>query len=376
MTTPTITCDICPRACKLQEGQTGFCHVRKNVGGKNVDALYELFPLCGGLGSFCASCDSVFFPGCNLNCSFCIFPFLSTQFHGDMAGLRRITPRDFANWGFTQSAKCGSREWLDPRMGRPMLIFVGGEPTLHYEYILEVSRICREHGGGVDLKVLTSGFVSSPIMEKVAKAVDSISIGVKASASARVYRQFGADPAYVLKSIKIAWDNCPDIHVKDLIGPGCEPSDDEVDAFASWLRENTDADVRYYVSPVCAPVQWLNMPSPLHYFPGDERVLVNRRLTRVASRVWSKFHFTNMIINCEVLRSYPDLNPYPRELLIYPHGKASCARIHQVPAFNDAPLWLRKQMLDDYLRGKIDHQVNVERLKKYDVRKEGAEILG
>jgi hypothetical protein len=38
-----IVCDVCPRNCDLEEGQTGFCNVRKNVNGENVDGLYGLF---------------------------------------------------------------------------------------------------------------------------------------------------------------------------------------------------------------------------------------------------------------------------------------------------------------------------------------------
>ncbi len=31
-----VPCDLCPRDCKLKEGQRGLCFVRANIGGKIV----------------------------------------------------------------------------------------------------------------------------------------------------------------------------------------------------------------------------------------------------------------------------------------------------------------------------------------------------
>src|SRR5262245_42176059 len=75
-----ILCTLCPRACKLHEGQRAFCFVRQNVGGKMVLTTY------GRSSGFCV--DPIekkplnhFFPGtavlsfgtagCNLGCKFC-----------------------------------------------------------------------------------------------------------------------------------------------------------------------------------------------------------------------------------------------------------------------------------------------------------------
>ncbi|MBR6259215.1 MAG: radical SAM protein, partial [Oscillospiraceae bacterium] len=33
-------CPICPRACLLEEGQTGFCRGRKNIGGEVLPVNY------------------------------------------------------------------------------------------------------------------------------------------------------------------------------------------------------------------------------------------------------------------------------------------------------------------------------------------------
>ena len=75
-----IECRLCPRFCKLNEGQRGFCFVRQNFGGQMVLTTY------GRSSGFCI--DPIekkplnhFYPGtsvlsfgtagCNLGCRFC-----------------------------------------------------------------------------------------------------------------------------------------------------------------------------------------------------------------------------------------------------------------------------------------------------------------
>ncbi len=75
-----IQCDLCPRACKLGEGQRGFCFVRQRRDNRMTLATY------GRSSGFCI--DPIekkplnhFYPGtgvlsfgtagCNLGCRFC-----------------------------------------------------------------------------------------------------------------------------------------------------------------------------------------------------------------------------------------------------------------------------------------------------------------
>ena len=35
-----VLCDVCPKFCKLREGQIGFCRARSNIGGRIVPINY------------------------------------------------------------------------------------------------------------------------------------------------------------------------------------------------------------------------------------------------------------------------------------------------------------------------------------------------
>ena len=75
-----ILCTLCPRFCRMGEGQAGFCYIRKNIGSK-------LYPLGYGtstgfaidpiekkpLNHFLPGSEILSFgtAGCNLGCRFC-----------------------------------------------------------------------------------------------------------------------------------------------------------------------------------------------------------------------------------------------------------------------------------------------------------------
>lgn len=75
-----VLCDVCPKFCKLREGQIGFCRARSNIGGKIVPINYgqatslaldpiekkPLMRFCPG--TYILSYGSY---GCNLRCPYC-----------------------------------------------------------------------------------------------------------------------------------------------------------------------------------------------------------------------------------------------------------------------------------------------------------------
>ena len=75
-----VLCDVCPKFCKLREGQIGFCRARSNIGGKIVPINYgqatslaldpiEKKPLMRFFsGTYILSYGSY---GCNLRCPYC-----------------------------------------------------------------------------------------------------------------------------------------------------------------------------------------------------------------------------------------------------------------------------------------------------------------
>jgi len=266
-----LVCDICPRSCELAEGETGFCNVRKNVAGKNVDGLYGLFyPYPERYNDVAPGSYTIVFPGCNAKCSYCDVPFLSTGFNGDTSSwpggaYRRLTPHEIVE---RVKAKAGAE-----RAGFTcgLMGLFGGEAILHYEYVIEAGRMCRE--AGCASKIHTNGFISEEILRKVLSVVDVISVNVKGSGSSAVYQGMGVDFDVVLHSIEVA---CKTqnvrVQVSDLIGPNLLPSTEEAARFAQRLHDIAGSDIRVDIQAVGQPMDrfpdpWREGNAPP---PGDE----------------------------------------------------------------------------------------------------------
>lgn len=95
-------CQVCPRHCRISEGNLGFCRARRNISGTIVDDNYgkitaaaldpiEKKPLARFYpGSKIFSVGSY---GCNLRCSFCQNHEISMTDGRDL-NLVDITPED------------------------------------------------------------------------------------------------------------------------------------------------------------------------------------------------------------------------------------------------------------------------------------------
>jgi pyruvate-formate lyase-activating enzyme len=241
------------------------------VAGKNVDALYGLFyPYPEKNNEAAPGSYTIVFPGCNIKCWFCDFPFLSVRFNGETSGwpggaYRKLSPNEVIEK--VRAKAGGEREGFKSGL---MGLF-GGEPTLHYEYILEAGRLCRE--AGCASKIHTSGYISEEIIGRIAKVVDVISVNVKGSGSPNVYQRMDANFDAVLHSIKVS-SSTPHVRtvIQDIVGADVLPTSEDAARFARWLCDNVSSKVPVMIAPLVQssdafPDPWREGSRPP---PGDE----------------------------------------------------------------------------------------------------------
>src|SRR6188768_1949004 len=133
-----IECRLCPRFCKLNEGQSGFCFVRQRVGDEMVLTTY------GRSSGFCV--DPIekkplnhFLPGtsvlsfgtagCNLGCRFCQNWDISKAREHDRL-TDTASPRAIAR--SAKNAGCHS------------VAFTYNDPVIFAEYAGDCARACHE----------------------------------------------------------------------------------------------------------------------------------------------------------------------------------------------------------------------------------------
>jgi len=231
----SIVCDVCPRACRLEEGKTGYCGVRTSIDGENRDLFYRwLYPSPPPHFAETVVQHVAYLPGCNLRCPFCVFPFLSS------ATLIPSTFNLISERELIDEAEALSCAWLT---------FFGGEPTLHYEYVLEGARLCRERN--IKTLLATNGYISPWLAEKLGPAVDLPVVGIKASASREHYAERKADSMRALEAARIFYELNRDTRITDLIGPGLNATSKDDEWFGKWICDNISPNIFVIITHLC-----------------------------------------------------------------------------------------------------------------------------
>lgn len=233
-----LACETCFRRCVMEEGQTGFCRARANLGGRIVPLGYA-----GGLGRLSAlALDPIekkplarFMPGsmvlsvggwgCNMRCSFCQNHAISwcgvPGLGADSAG---ISPGELA-----------ARAFALKNRGNIGVAYTYNEPLVAWEYVRDCARLVRE--AGMKNVIVSNGCVLPAVMQKLLPYTDAVNIDLKCF-SADSYRQLGGDLKSVKESIRLCHayggGSCH-VELTTLIVPGFNDGEDEMAEEASWV---------------------------------------------------------------------------------------------------------------------------------------------
>ena len=129
------------------------------------------------------------------------------------------------------------------------LIFTGGEPTIHPEYLTEVFSQCR------DRQIFTgfesNGYMTRSTAEGLAKVTDFIAIGLKASLDPDFYKQrFGVETQPILEAATIFAESGSDILLTDLTDPKLWEDKRAFETLTEWIVQNLGSDTRLVLSPM------------------------------------------------------------------------------------------------------------------------------
>ena len=191
-----VQCDICPRRCKLSEGQSGFCYVRKNNGGKIVLESYgyntglaidpvEKKPLYHFLPS--SKVLSFGTLGCNMGCLFCQ-NWHTTKQKYPIEECNKTTPQDIVK--IAKHYNCES------------VAFTYNDPICFYEYALDTAKLCRE--SGIKTIAVTSGYMNIEPAKEFFNLMDGTNIDLKGFSETFYSKNCLAHLEPVLDTIKYA----------------------------------------------------------------------------------------------------------------------------------------------------------------------------
>ena len=236
-----VQCDVCPRACKLREGQRGLCYVRGREDGEIK--LYSY----GRSSGFCI--DPIekkplnhFYPGtsvlsfgtagCNLACKFCQNWDMSKSREMDTL-CDEAMPEQLA-----QTAK---------RYGCDSIAFTYNDPVIFMEYAMDVADACRVQQ--INSVAVSAGYICADARRNFYSHMDAANIDLKAFTEQFYKKVCGGSLAAVLDTLLyLRQETSVWFEITTLLIPGENDSDTELNQECEWIYENLGADVPLHFS--------------------------------------------------------------------------------------------------------------------------------
>jgi len=236
-----MQCDLCPRDCKLHEGQRGACFVRMREGDQMILTTY------GRSSGFCI--DPIekkplnhFYPGssvlsfgtagCNLACKFCQNWDISKSKDMDRL-MDQASPTAIA---------AAAKEY-----GCKSVAFTYNDPVIFAEYAMDVADAC--HARGIKAVAVTAGYMHDQARRDFYAKMDAANVDLKAFTEAFYFKLTGSQLQPVLDTLRyLKHETDVWFEITTLLIPGQNDSDEEITAMCQWIRKELGADVPLHFS--------------------------------------------------------------------------------------------------------------------------------
>jgi pyruvate formate lyase activating enzyme len=231
-----IQCDLCPRDCRLHEGQRGACFVRQRKDDAIVLTTY------GRSSGFCI--DPVekkplnhFYPGssilsfgtagCNLACKFCQNWDISKSREMDTL-MDAASPAAIAD--AAQAHGCRS------------VAFTYNDPVIFAEYAMDTADECRARG--IASVAVTAGYIGTDARREFYAKMDAANVDLKGFTEEFYVKLCGARLAPVLETLQyLVRETGVWTEITTLLIPGKNDSTEELTAMCAWIARELGADV-------------------------------------------------------------------------------------------------------------------------------------
>jgi pyruvate formate lyase activating enzyme len=279
-----ILCFLCPRFCRLSDGQAGFCFIRQNEGGRLVSRGYgrptgfavdpiEKKPLNHFLpGTPVLSFGTT---GCNLGCRFCQNWDISKNQMDDRQS-RPITPEQVVE--------------LALREGCPSIAYTYNDPVIFAEFVIDVSKLA--HQVGLCNVLVTAGYVTPEARPELYKFADAANVDLKGFTD-EFYQKYAfahldpvLDTLIWLRNETEVW-----LEITTLLIPGLNDSNEELARECGWIAENLGDRVPLHFTAFHPDFKMMDRP------PTPPETLVRAR--EIALRTGLKFVYVGNVQNNE-----------------------------------------------------------------------------
>lgn len=242
LTDKKVKCLLCPHHCSIRDGDRGICRVRTNMDGvlysENYEKVcsvrfdpvekkpfYHFFP-----GRYILSIGSV---GCNLGCRFCQNWEISQTGVGEYPYLKEMTVPEAISKAEARDDSAG-------------LAFTYNEPTVWYEYMLDIARAASEKG--LRSTVITNGYINEAPLRQLMEYTHAFNVDLKSYDNDFYTRVTSSRRDPVLSTIKTIAKAGHHLELTHLVITGLNDSEEKFRDLVSWIVDETGIDTPLHIS--------------------------------------------------------------------------------------------------------------------------------
>jgi pyruvate formate lyase activating enzyme len=249
-----VQCTLCPHNCVIPDGFRGICGVRENKGGKlytlvygkpvalNIDPiekkpLYHFLP-----GTKILSFGTV---GCNFKCIYCQNWEISQAKPEDYPMEDEIPPETIVK--------------MAKHYGTPSIAYTYTEPTIFYEYMLDISKLAKKEG--LRNVMVSNGYINEDPLKELLPYLDAANIDIKAM-DEKIHRKLTVvgKLEFVLRTVKILHEAKKWLEISYLVIPGWNDTKEQVKQLAKFIVEELDPWVPVHVNAFHPDYKLTNVP--------------------------------------------------------------------------------------------------------------------
>jgi len=250
-----VQCELCPKLCLIQPGQSGECRVRINIDGVLRTVVYgypcsihidpvEKKPLFHFLpGSNILSIATV---GCNLHCKNC-----------QNWEISQANPED----GNIPVYNCPPEKLVAEanKYQCPLIAYTYTDPVVYYEYTYDSAKLA--HEAGIRNVLVTAGYINEEPWKKLLQHVDAANIDLKAITEDFYREVCSATLKPVQNALILAKASETHLEVTNLVIPTLNDEPEQMRELARWIKMNLGADTPLHFSGFYPRYQMRNLPA-------------------------------------------------------------------------------------------------------------------
>lgn len=251
--TEKVICNLCPRHCTLKEGQSGFCGVRGNRGGKlytfnygkmvrptietiETEAVYHYSP-----GAKILSLGNI---GCMMNCKFCQ--------NWETSQVKYVKDRDVYKYSPRQIIDLAKSNQVD------FISWTYNDPVVWHEFVLDTAKLAKKEG--IKNLYKSALYIETEPLKELIDLMDIFSISLK-SMSSEFYHKYTKgklDP--VLKGIKNIYESGKHLELSRLVVTGLNDTEFETEETVNWILNNLDSQIPLHFVAYHPAYRYLDEP--------------------------------------------------------------------------------------------------------------------